>query len=144
MKLKKWLYSSFLALAATFMFAHSASAASAGSYASNSVGPTIYSKNYAYYNYFPIVGSHPSNGRITTVSYNWSFSYRPSGLNVWLCHGTTDACINVSSSQTGSTNAFANRSPTSQFFLVYWVSGSGTMTPAYSNSHQVIVNYNIP
>lgn len=145
MKLRKWLYSSLFSLISAITMltqVQVANAATSGAYISSSVGQTIYAKNVYDYNNFPIVGTHPATGKITTVRYSWSFSYTPANLNVWLCQGSTNACINVTGSQNGISTAFANRSPTSPFFLIYWVTGSGTMSPAYSNSDQIVVNYN--
>lgn len=140
--LKRVIHSlAFAATGAMLLMQANIAHATAGAYSSSAVGQTIYTKNTAYQDNFPIVGSPPASGSITSVSYSWSFSSWPSGLTVWLCQGSTNACINVSSSQRGSTTAFSTRSPTSPFFLYYYVSGTGTMTPVYSNNNNVIVNW---
>lgn len=128
-----------LALASLMLLSQTANA-TGGAYVSNVVAPTIYSKNVNYQANFPIVGS--PTGSITTVNWTWGFSYYPAGINVYLCQGSTSACWNVTSIQSGSTTAFQGRNPATQFFLYYWVSGTGTMMPAYGNNDQVIVNYN--
>lgn len=140
MKLKKWLYSSFLALAATFMFAHSASAASAA-YGSSTVAPTIYSKNWWYNVAYPVVGNPPSNATITTVNYSWSYSYpRPAGLLVYLC--SIDTCWNVTYFGSGLINMAGRGIPANQPLRLFsGVSGTGTMSPLYGGTTNVTVNY---
>ena len=136
------LYSSFLALAATFMFAHSASAASAA-YGSSAVAPTIYSKNWWYNVAYPVVGNPPSNATITTVYYSWSYSYpRPTGLLVYLCNNTGSKCWNVTSFGSGSINMSGEAIPANQSLRLYSrVNGTGTMSPLYGGSTNVTVNY---
>lgn len=142
MKLKKWLYSSFLAMAATFMFAHSASAAS-GAYGSSAVAPTIYTKNYWYNVAYPVVGNPPSNATLTVVNYTWSYSYpRPAGLQVFLCNNNATLCADVTNFGSGSVNFSGYGVPANQSLRLYSrVSGSGTMAPLYGGTTTVTVNY---
>lgn len=141
MKAMKSLIPYLIAILSMMAMLPQTASAAGGAYASSVVAPTIYSKNWPYQANFPIVGTPPSTGNITTVYWTWSFSYRPVGLNVYLCQGSTSACWNVTNIQSGSTTAFQGRNPTSPFFLYYWVAGTGTMSPAYGNSDQVIVNW---
>jgi hypothetical protein len=73
--------------------------------------------------------------------WSWGFSYKPSGLITYLCHNTTSACINVTSLQSGSTTSFAGLYANQPMIYAFGVAGSGTMTPAYGQVDQVIVNY---
>jgi len=142
MKLKKWLYSSFFALAATLMFAHSASAAS-GAYGSSAAAPTIYSKNWWYNVAYPVVGNPPSNATITTVYYSWSYSYpRPSGLLVYLCNNTGSNCRDVTNFASGSVSFAGDGVLANQSLRLFSrVNGTGTMSPLYGGSTNVTVNY---
>lgn len=139
--IKKWFgkFSLVLAAFALLMQVQSANAAP-GAYSSFAVGETIYSKNFGYQTNFPIVGSPPAS-TINNVSYSWGLSYYPAGLVVYLCHGSTSACLNITNSRSGTTSAFSLRSPQTPFFLYYFVNGTGTMTPAYGQSNNVIVNW---
>lgn len=129
-----------LAFASLLMLSQAANAG--GAYSSFAVGQTIYSKNTAYYDYFPVIGNPPSTGHTTGVSWSYSFSSRPVGLVVYLCQ-TGIGCLDVTSSGSGYTNAFDSYpgAPNAQFFLYYGVNGSGGMSPVYSNSNNVIVNW---
>lgn len=113
----------------------------AGAYSSFAVGQTIYSKNFNYYDYFPVIGNPPSTGHTNGVSWSYSFSSRPVGLVVLLCQ-TGVGCIDVTNSGSGSTHIFDSYGPpNAQFFLNYAVNGTGTMSPVYSNNNNVIVNW---
>lgn len=122
-------FASVFAVLALLMQVQSANA-TPGAYSSFAVGKTIYSKNYGYQTDFPIVGSPPAS-TINNVSYSWGLSYYPSGLVVYLCHGSTSACLNITNSRSGTTSAFSTRNPQTPFFLYYYVNGTGTMAPAY-------------
>lgn len=118
-------------------------AIAAGSYSSFKVGDTIFSKNVWYYDNFPVVGTPPATGAVSQVRWSYSFSSRPAGLAVWLCQGSTNTCINVTNTASGTTSAFNTTgiAPNVQFFLTYQVSGTGTMSPVYSNNNNVIVTW---
>lgn len=142
MQLKKWLCSSFFALAATLMFAHSASAAS-GAYGSSAVAPTIYSKNWWYNVAYPVVGNPPSNATVTVVNYTWSYSYpRPTGFLVYLCNNGGTVCWDVTYFGSGSVNFSGYNVPANQSLRLYSrVNGTGTMAPLYGGTTTVTVNY---
>ena len=95
MDMKRNLFSIVFALAAAVLLAHDASAASGG-YGTETVVPTIHSRNKLYYSEYPVPKNglpHPS--KITEVIYQWSYKSRPAGLQVWLCVGDTNVCENV-------------------------------------------------
>ena len=142
MKLKKWLYSSFFAIAAIFMVAQNANAASSA-YGSSAAAPTIYSKNWWYNVAYPVVGNPPSNATITMVYYSWSYSYpRPAGLLVYLCDNGANNCWNVTNFGSGSINMSGYGIPANQPLRLYsGVSGTGTMSPLYGGTTNVTVNY---
>jgi flagellar protein FlhE len=129
-----------LAFASMLMLSQAANAG--GAYSSFAVGQTILTKNTAYYDYFPVIGSPPSTGPLTSVSWSYGFSSRPAGLLVYLCQ-TGIGCLDVTSYGSGTTTAFntAGGHPNGQFFLYYGVNGSGGMSPVYSNNNNVIVNW---
>ncbi len=142
MKLKKWLCSSVLAIAAMFMVAQNASAAS-GAYGSSAATPTIYSKNYWYNVAYPVVGNPPSNATLTNVYYTWNYSYpRPTGFQVLLCNNSATLCADVTNSQSGSVNFTGYSVPANQSLRLYSrVVGTGTMSPLYGGTTNVTVNY---
>lgn len=141
MKLKKWLYSSFFALAATLMFAHSASAAS-GAYGSSTVAPTIYSKNWWYNSTYPVVGNPPSTGKIGVVYYSYSYSPRPAGLQVYLCKSNGYTCWDITNFGSGSVDYTPYNVPANQALGIFVrVNGTGTMSPAYGSTTNITVNY---
>lgn len=131
------------AIAATALLAQVQPAnATPGSYSSFAVGKTIYSKNIGYQTDFPIVwvGTPPAS-TINNIGYSWGLSYYPAGLVVYLCHGSTSACLDITNSRSGTTSVFNSRNPQIPFFLYYYVNGSGTMSPAYGENNNVIVNW---
>jgi len=141
MKLRKWLYSSFLAFAATFMFAHSASAASAA-YGSSTVAPTIYTKNYWYGSTYPVVGNPPSTGVMGVVYYSYNYSPRPAGLQVYLCKSDGTYCWDITNSGSGSVNYTGYGVAANQALGIFVrVNGTGTMSPAYGSTTNITVNY---
>ena len=113
--------------------------AGAGSYASDTVGPGIAVRNMPYRAAFPLQGTPPADGRITSVYYAWQFSPHPPGLTVLLCQGSR--CVNVSQHASGSTQAFHDLNPTQPFYLQYSVTGSGALMPVYSGKQQLAVSY---
>jgi hypothetical protein len=142
MNIKKLMYSLSAVVFCLFAFSQAALAYSSA-YGSQVAAPTLYAKSTSYSTaYFPIVGSPPASSKVGLVSYSWSYSYIPAGLEVWLCHAVV-GCLNVTNSQSGSTTAFqsAGASAASQFYLATRVTGSGTMAPAYGQVSRVTVNY---
>ncbi|WP_174873028.1 flagellar protein FlhE [Vogesella oryzae] len=117
----------------------SLAAAGAGSYASDTVGPGIAVRNLPYRAAFPLQGTPPADGRITSVYYAWHFSPRPSELTVLLCQGSR--CVNVSQDASGSTAAFRGLNPTQPFQLQYFVTGRGALMPVLSGKQQLAVSY---
>lgn len=117
--------------------------ANSGAWANQGGGPAIYSKNMYYYLQINPSGSIPANATITSVSWSWGLSYRPTGLITYLCHDTTSACIDVTktNSQSGSTSSFYNRAANKKMLFAFLVQGTGTMSPAYGQIDQVIVTY---
>lgn len=117
-------------------------AQAAGAWSNSGVGPSLYSKGIWYYlNLYP-VGSIPATATITSVSYSWGLSYRPSGLLVYLCHDTTAFCANVTNIASTTTTAFNGRSADRKLIYAFGVTGSGAVSPvAYGQTDQVIVNY---
>ncbi|MEQ6289928.1 flagellar protein FlhE [Vogesella sp. GCM10023246] len=114
-------------------------AAGAGSYASDTVGPGIAVRNMPYRAAFPLQGTPPADGRITSVYYAWHFSPSPPGLTVLLCQG--HRCVNVSQDASGSTQAFRGLNPTQPFYLQYSVTGRGALMPVLSGKQQLAVSY---
>lgn len=144
MNFKKLLCSTLLmcsALAGT-IFSQNANAAS-GAYGSSAVSPTIYSKNYWYNVAFPVVGSPPSTGVLTTVYYTWNYSFpRPAGLQVYLCNNNGTICGDVTNYGSGSVNFTNSGVPANQSVRLYSrVNGTGTMSPLYGANSTVTVNY---
>lgn len=120
-----------------------ATALSGGAWVGNGVGPTILSKNFQYKLTINPVGTIPNPAPITVVNFSWGLSYKPAGLEVLLCKGTTtSSCINVTSLGTGSTAAWAGSSANTPFTFAFKVTGTGSMQPAFGQSDQVIVNWN--
>ncbi len=142
MKLKKWLYSIFFAIAAIFMVGQSANAASSA-YGSSAATPTIYSKSIWYNVAYPVVGNPPSNATLTNVYYTWDYSYpRPTGFQVLLCNNSATLCADVTNAQSGSVNFTGYSVPANQSLRLYSrVVGTGTMSPLYSGATNVTVNY---
>ncbi|WP_354411405.1 flagellar protein FlhE [Marinobacterium sp. MBR-111] len=136
----------FLKLCAALLFSalSSVSYASSASYVDSSPGAAIYSPNTWYQTNFDVLGNPPSDSSVTSVSWQYaSRSIPPGGTWVaWLCHGTTSACINVSTLSSGSSEAFRGRSAATKFFLIYGIGSSSSFAPVYGGTDQVIVNYN--
>lgn len=141
MKLKKWLCSSFFAIAATLMFAHSASAFDAG-YGSSTAAPTIYSKNWWYGSTYPVVGNPPSTGKMGRVFYSYNYSPRPAGLQVYLCKSDGYLCWDITNFGSGSVDYSPYGVPANQALAIFVrVNGTGTMVPAYGSTTNIAVNY---
>lgn len=141
MKLRKWLYSSFLAFAAIFMFVHSASATPAA-YGSSTVAPTIYTKNYWYNSTYPVVGNPPSTGKVDRVYYSYNYSPRPAGLQVYLCKSDGTYCWDITSFGSGSVDYTGYGVAANQALGIFVrVNGTGTMMPAYGSTTNITVNY---
>ena len=119
MNIKRHLFSIVFALAAAVLLAHDASAASGG-YGTDTVVPTIYSRNKWFYSEYPVSKSglpHPS--RITEVIYQWSYSSRPAGLQVWLCVGDTGVCEDVTNYPSGRVDFSAHKFPLTMPIRIY-------------------------
>jgi flagellar protein FlhE len=116
-----------------------------GSYVSTAAGATIYAPNYWYTTNFPIVGSVLPNAELTTISWSYSVGTIPSGgtFQAYLCHGSTSACLDVTSWRSGSTSAFAGRDAATAFFLYYRINRSSSFAPVAGGSDQVIVNWTV-
>jgi hypothetical protein len=112
---------------------------SPGSESRTGVGPTIYNKNVLYTLTLPFAAPHA--GPLTSVVYNWGLSYKPAGLTVYLCRNTTSTCVTITSLQSGSTTAFNPQTSNVPFILAFIVSGTGTMSPAFGQTDQVIINH---
>ncbi|MET4163444.1 hypothetical protein ABIE61_003308 [Marinobacterium sp. MBR-111] len=142
MSFKKLAFSSAFALAASLMIAQSASAASA-SYSTQAVAPSIYYKNDWQSVAYPVLGSPPSNAKVTQVSYTWSYTYpRPTGLLVYLCNNIGTVCWNVTNYASGTVNFTGYDVPANQSLRLYAkVEGTGTMAPLYGGTTTVSVNY---
>ncbi|MBS9427977.1 flagellar protein FlhE [Photorhabdus akhurstii] len=113
------------------------------SYTSSITLPTVYSRNFTEIAYLPIVGSTPTTGSITQVSWVWSVAGWPAntqGLSVYLCHGDTNSCLDVSRIQRMTTTAFNNRDPAQQFFYALRVASGGTV-PVSGQTGTVTVNW---
>lgn len=133
-----------IAAAILAFFAVSANAAS-GSYSNSVPGATVYAPNTFYTTTIPVLGSPTPNSRAKSVYYSYGLGAIPSGgtLEAYLCHGTTSNCVNVSSSRSGSTTAFAtdNRSATIPFFFYYRIVRSSSFPAVFGVTAQVIVNW---
>ncbi|MBB5020349.1 hypothetical protein HNQ59_003668 [Chitinivorax tropicus] len=105
--------------------------------------PTIYSKNIWYYTEYPVVGNPPANKTLTLVYYNWSYpAPRPAGLTVYLCNSAVTLCADVTTVQSGSVNFTGQGVPATTPLRIYaGVSGSGTMSPLYGGTTNIVVNY---
>lgn len=113
-----------------------------GAWVNSAVGPTIYQKGTWFMLNLNPVGSVPASATITSVVYNWSVSYKPTGLIVYLCHNDTTACANVTSPQSASTIAFNNRTANKKMIFAFYVPGTGSLFPnVLGKTDQVIVNY---
>ncbi|SCK12868.1 flagellar protein FlhE [Vogesella sp. LIG4] len=126
-------------LAALLLLLSALACANGGSYASDVVAQSISTRNTVYSANFPLLGAPPTDGKITSVYYAWSFSYRPPDLLVFLCQGST--CLNVSKEPSGNTLAFRERNPALPFYLKYFVGGRGPLMPAVSGKQQLAVSY---
>lgn len=116
--------------------------ASGGAWANSAGGPTLYNKGVYYYLQLNPVGSIPATATITSVVWSWGLSRYPTGLIVYLCHDTTSACINVTSTGSGTTSSFNGRLANKKMIYAFGVAGSGSVSPpAYGQVDQVIVNY---
>lgn len=116
--------------------------ASGGAWSNSAGGPTLYNKGVYYYLTLNPVGSIPATATITSVVWSWGLTSYPTGLVVYLCHDTTSACINVTSSGSGSTTSFNGLLANKKMIYAFGVAGSGTVSPtAYGQVDQVIVNY---
>jgi flagellar protein FlhE len=114
---------------------------SGGAWANSAGGPTIYSKGIYYYLTLNPVGSIPATATITSVVWSWGLSYMPTGIVSYLCHNTTSVCINVTTRLSGSDTSFYGLPANQPMIFAYGVAGTGTMSPAYGQVDQVIVNY---
>jgi len=138
-----------LALGCIFalMMVSQAWAAGASAYSSSTVGPNVYTKGFYNFATFNPIGSFPPGSYINgNLYYNYSMSYRPTGLVVLLCWDTTlGNCVNVTSAQSGSTTIFQGQNPNHSFVIAVGVAGSGTLSPPiYGNMDQIIVNFSYP
>lgn len=100
----------------------------AGSYHSTVQSSTIYSKNYVYTAQLPV----PANVgivNIKSVSWNWSTSGWPTGLQVYLCQGANRG-RDVSRNRTGTTNMFAGSHAPQSFHYEMKVSHPGRVPVA--------------
>lgn len=121
-------------------------AASSGAWANNGGGPTIYSKNLWYGLILYPVGTIPSNATITSVSWSYGVSYRPSGFVVQLCHnGSVQYCGEITAWGSGSTNYFNTRAANQPMAFYFGVAGTGTLyPPVYGQNDSIIVNWTAP
>lgn len=104
--------------------------AMAGKYQSSVVLPTVSVKNYTYTANLPVLGAPPASGKISNVSWAWSFVGWPKGLVVYLCHGSIGTCYDISRQRSGSTRYFNNKSPSQRFFYAVKIGGSGIVPVA--------------
>jgi|SRR5690625_245960 len=113
-----------------------------GAWVNSAVGDNITQRGQLYTTSIPVLGSVPPGSTITSVNYNWSLSYIPAGLSVYLCYIDTTACVDVSSYQSGGLSNFNGLNADNNFVYAFVVSGSGVLFPiAYGQSNQIIVNY---
>lgn len=142
MKLKKWLYSTLVAVAAILMVAQNASAAT-GSYTSSAITPVIYSKNFWNSVAYPVVGTPPSNATVGYVEYSYTYAYpRPAGFEVRLCNNAGTVCFVVTTAGSGNVNFTGYSVPANQPLKLFSrVSGTGTMMPLAGGATSVKVNY---
>ena len=142
MDMKRHLFSIILAFAATVLLAHDASAASGG-YGTDTVAPTIYSRNKLYYSEYPVPKNNlPHPSRITEVIYQWSYKSRPAGLQVWLCVGDTGVCENVTNYPSGRVDFSAHEFPLTMPIRIYArLNGSpyGSMYTLHGSVSEIIV-----
>jgi len=118
-----------------------ASAASAD-YTATKVGPSITRKNTTFKNQFPVSGVQVNRGVINHVNYQYSFSSRPAGLVVALCHGDDNHCVYVTNAEMGRLDNFVGRRASTPFYFLYTVQGSGAIN-VRSNQHKIYVDYEI-
>lgn len=124
-----------------------ATLASSGAWSNNGGGPTIYSKNLWYGLILYPVGTIPSNATITSVSWSYGVSYRPSGFQTLLCHNpSAPYCGDITAWGSGSTDTFFNgRAANIGMAFYFRVVGTGTLyPPVYGQNDSVIVNWTAP
>ncbi|WP_437609172.1 flagellar protein FlhE [Erwinia sp. V71] len=104
--------------------------------------------NNLYKNSF-VFSSPPSpNAIVSKVFWQYSLSQRqvPQGgiLQVYLCQSTPNDCIDISSTQNGSTSFFSGRAAQLPFFLYYRVSGRVAMRYTQgAGDTQLMVNWDV-
>ena len=131
MNIKRHLFSIVFALAATALLAHDASAASGG-YGTETVVPTIHSRNKLYYSEYPVPKNNlPHPSKITEVIYQWSYNSRPAGLQVWLCVGDTNVCENVTNRPFGRVDFSRHNLPLTLPIRIY----AGIQGSPYGSMH---------
>lgn len=123
-----------------------ATLASSGAWSNNGGGPTIYSKNLWYGLILYPVGTIPSNTTITSVSWSYGVSYRPSGFITLLCqNGSVQTCGDITSWGSGSTGYFNGLAANQPMAFYFGVSGTGTLyPPVYGQNDSVIINWTAP
>ncbi|MBX8540599.1 flagellar protein FlhE [Pseudomonas cichorii] len=114
-----------------------------GGYAKEANIKPTYSTNQWNTTTIPILGTAPTSGKITFISWKYTIGAIPTNatFNAYLCHGDTNSCIDVTSLKSGSTNFFANRSPSKEFFLYHRISRSTSFAPVTGGPVQVVVNW---
>lgn len=104
------------------------------------VGPSLYNQGLDYLLTLPF--NNPTAGPITQVSYNWSLSYRPVGLGVFLCRNNTGDCVDVTNFQSGIIHDFDGLTSNVPFIFRFFVEGSGIVNPpAIGLTDQVIISH---
>ncbi|MGS1106478.1 flagellar protein FlhE [Achromobacter anxifer] len=129
MTFKKRAVPVLLATASLALAALAQNAMAAGSYSSSAVMPVIYNKNFWVSAEAPVVGRPPSTATITTVLYNYGYSFpRPTGFQILLCDSTGTICHDVTRSARGAVSFMGKGVKANTPVRFYArVGGNGTM-----------------
>lgn len=113
-----------------------------GSYSSAVMGPSLYVRNTHYFVEFPLTQDIPDDMVINNVTWNYSLSQHPLGIEVLLCWNKTEVCQDISLFETGHTSIFNGKDPSETFAIHYMLSGKGPISPPINGgNNQIIVSY---
>lgn len=112
------------------------------SYASTITSPSMYVRNTHYFADFPINQQIPDDMVISNVSWNYSLSQHPMGIEVLLCWNKSEICQDISLFGSGHTNMFNGKDPFETFTIHYRLGGKGAISPPINGGRtQIIVTY---
>lgn len=115
---------------------------STNSYSSAITGPSLYVRNTHYFAEFPLTQEIPEGMAITNVTWNYTLSQHPLGIEVLLCWNKTEVCQDISLFESGHTAMFNGKDPLDNFAIHYRLGGKGAISPAINGGrNQIIVTY---